>query len=241
MADKDSSAGLLPSTVSQWLPKSGLSAPSEDQVLTDGTVPAVLSEVRPTSYNPALTPRQGEQNPLIASEIRSGFTAETPSSVPAAIPSANSDLATKTASGPTKPTKLEASPTSVPELAPRPAPDSTTSGNPKYILAPPPAATTSVTHNAPLSTDSEKVFSSTIPALNEKGTPASSNLDKEIDLEAGHRSEDSDKQEPETNKQEVDTNIVDWDGPDDPKKPMNWPEKLKWANVAVISSITFLT
>lgn len=93
----------------------------------------------------------------------------------------------------------------------------------------------------PLSTDPEKVSSSTIPALNEKGTPASSNLDREIDIEAGHGSEDSDKQEPEANKQEVDTNIVDWDGPDDPKKPMNWPEKMKWANVAVIAAITFLT
>lgn len=167
--------------------------------------------------------------------------AEAPSSVPDAVPSANSDVVTRTASGPTKPTEPEASPTSVAELAPRPAPDSTTSGSPKNILTPPPAATTAATHNAPLSTDPEKVSSSTFPALKEKGTPPSSNMNNEIDLEAGHRSEDSDKQEPETNKPEVDTNVVDWDGPDDPQKPTNWPEKLKWANVAVIAAITFLT
>lgn len=38
-----------------------------------------------------------------------------------------------------------------------------------------------------------------------------------------------------------DPNIVDWDGPNDPYKAINWPEKRKWANVAIISSITFLT
>lgn len=211
MANRESSAGLLPSTISQWLPKIGSLTPSEDQELTGGTVPTVNTEARPTSYNQTLTSRPREQSPLIASEMRSGFTAEAPSSVPEAIPSAKSDVVTKAASGPTDPTK------------------------------PPPVATTSTSHNAPFSTDPEKVSSSTIPALNEKGTPTSSHLEKEIDLEAGHRSEDSKKQEPETTKQELDTNIVDWDGPDDPQKPVNWPEKLKWANVAVIAAITFLT
>ena len=38
-----------------------------------------------------------------------------------------------------------------------------------------------------------------------------------------------------------DPDVVDWDGADDPRNPMNWPESRKWINVAVISSITFIT
>ena len=66
-------------------------------------------------------------------------------------------------------------------------------------------------------------------------------MEEKIDLEAGHASEDSKKEDPGTTSTEVDPNIVDWDGPDDPKNPVNWSEHLKWANVAVIASITFLT
>ena len=73
---------------------------------------------------------------------------------------------------------------------------------------------------------------------------ASSDLEKETvetDLEAGIRSSSSSKKEEDTQQAGSDPNIVDWDGPDDPANPMNWSEKLKWGNVAVISSITFLT
>jgi multidrug resistance protein len=38
-----------------------------------------------------------------------------------------------------------------------------------------------------------------------------------------------------------DPNVVDWASPEDPEKALNWPAKKKWANIAVISSITFLT
>ena len=38
-----------------------------------------------------------------------------------------------------------------------------------------------------------------------------------------------------------DPNIVDWDGANDPEKAINWTAKRKWANIAIISSITFLT
>ncbi|MCJ1470930.1 hypothetical protein MMC07_009578 [Pseudocyphellaria aurata] len=37
------------------------------------------------------------------------------------------------------------------------------------------------------------------------------------------------------------SNIVTWDGPNDPANPMNWSEALKWGNVAVIAAITFIT
>lgn len=38
-----------------------------------------------------------------------------------------------------------------------------------------------------------------------------------------------------------DPNIVDWDGPDDPQNPQNWPMKKRWGNVAVLSLLTILT
>ncbi|KAL9094448.1 MAG: hypothetical protein Q9165_003298 [Trypethelium subeluteriae] len=38
-----------------------------------------------------------------------------------------------------------------------------------------------------------------------------------------------------------DPNIVDWDGPDDPMNPMNWPAGRRWGMIAVVSAITFLT
>ena len=38
-----------------------------------------------------------------------------------------------------------------------------------------------------------------------------------------------------------DPDIVDWASPDDPAKALNWTAKKKWGNIAVISSITFLT
>ncbi|KAK1983780.1 major facilitator superfamily transporter [Colletotrichum cereale] len=38
-----------------------------------------------------------------------------------------------------------------------------------------------------------------------------------------------------------DPNMIDWDGPDDPENPMNWSMKLKWANVAIISTLTLHT
>ncbi|EXJ62308.1 hypothetical protein A1O7_02742 [Cladophialophora yegresii CBS 114405] len=41
--------------------------------------------------------------------------------------------------------------------------------------------------------------------------------------------------------QTVDPDIVDWDGPDDPENPLNWPSRKKWANIAFLSMITLLT
>ncbi|KAI0592767.1 major facilitator superfamily domain-containing protein [Biscogniauxia sp. FL1348] len=34
---------------------------------------------------------------------------------------------------------------------------------------------------------------------------------------------------------------VDWDGPDDPENPMNWPESRKWMNIVVLSLLTVVT
>ena len=38
-----------------------------------------------------------------------------------------------------------------------------------------------------------------------------------------------------------DENIVDWEGPDDPENPLNWPRGKKWANIVTISIITLIT
>lgn len=38
-----------------------------------------------------------------------------------------------------------------------------------------------------------------------------------------------------------DPDIVDWDGPNDPENPMNWPAARRWGMIAVVSGITFLT
>jgi hypothetical protein len=33
--------------------------------------------------------------------------------------------------------------------------------------------------------------------------------------------------------------LVDWDGPDDPADPMNWPSARKWTTIALVSFSTF--
>ncbi|KAK4162828.1 major facilitator superfamily domain-containing protein [Cladorrhinum sp. PSN259] len=38
-----------------------------------------------------------------------------------------------------------------------------------------------------------------------------------------------------------DPNVVDWDGPNDPENPQNWPMSKKWGNVAVLSILTIIT
>ena len=58
----------------------------------------------------------------------------------------------------------------------------------------------------------------------EKGTP-----DRSESVSSGEEVEDRDP------------NIVDWDGPDDPQNPMNWPFNKKWGSVLLVSAITFLT
>lgn len=41
--------------------------------------------------------------------------------------------------------------------------------------------------------------------------------------------------------EERDPNIVDWDGPDDPNNPQNWPAKKKWSIIAALGAITLIT
>ncbi|KAK4943292.1 hypothetical protein LTR10_017135 [Elasticomyces elasticus] len=39
----------------------------------------------------------------------------------------------------------------------------------------------------------------------------------------------------------TDPNVINWNGPDDPENPLNWPASKKWTNIAFLSAITFLT
>ncbi|OAL53262.1 MFS general substrate transporter [Pyrenochaeta sp. DS3sAY3a] len=38
-----------------------------------------------------------------------------------------------------------------------------------------------------------------------------------------------------------DPNIVDWDGPDDPANPQNWPASKKWGIIAALGAVTLIT
>ncbi|KAK3718324.1 hypothetical protein LTR37_005137 [Vermiconidia calcicola] len=62
--------------------------------------------------------------------------------------------------------------------------------------------------------------------------------------EAGEH--DLEKAEPSTTtdgepEEPRDPNVVDWDGPDDPQNPYNWPASKKWSNIAILSFLTLLT
>jgi hypothetical protein len=40
---------------------------------------------------------------------------------------------------------------------------------------------------------------------------------------------------------ESDPNILDWNGPDDPEKPVNWTGRRKWINGGLLAAMTFVT
>ncbi|PFH51265.1 hypothetical protein AMATHDRAFT_143000 [Amanita thiersii Skay4041] len=42
-------------------------------------------------------------------------------------------------------------------------------------------------------------------------------------------------------KTETDVMVVDWDGPNDPANPKNWPYRRKWAATLIVSSFTFIS
>lgn len=245
LSNKPSPAGLAPSTVSQWLPEQSSSGPSENQTATGGTLPPALAGVESRSLENSLTSGPDEKDPRVATGIASGSAAAVHPSAPKEILSTSPETVSGTAPEVTVSTKPEAVPASASEVAaekaPYVVPQATPSIDPEKVGGPAPEATTSAIAEEGHSTDPEKIPTSSYPPPNGKGSPASSDLEKEIDLEAGHRSEDSNKKKPETTKPDVDPDIVDWDGPEDPQNPVNWSEKLKWANVAVIASITFLT
>ena len=204
------------------------------------TTDGALGEIGPTGLKPALEERLEEKDALAPQEPTE-FLVEAPPQTSRAMLSTNSVEIPKQTSRPTTPTKPEALQASAPKPSPYYLYEEEPSGDAKKVVRPKPETTTSATHEALFGTNAEKVSTSAILVSNEKRTPTSSDLEQEVDLEAGHHSEDFNKKESDTDQIEVDPDLVDWDGPNDPKNPVNWSEKLKWANIAVIASITFLT
>ena len=67
--------------------------------------------------------------------------------------------------------------------------------------------------------------------------------EKPTDIEAnisGTRSRSTDEKEQEKLDEDNDPNIVDWDGPDDPTNPMNWPAWKVKTHIFLVSAITFI-
>ncbi|KAH9880055.1 hypothetical protein J1614_002080 [Plenodomus biglobosus] len=85
-------------------------------------------------------------------------------------------------------------------------------------------------HQVPSHTSAQR------PSINAKRVVSSAN-DEDIERDAGSvKSVEKLEDEPKT-----DSQLVDFDGPDDPEDPMNWKASKKWGMVFLISAITFLT
>ncbi|KAH9844481.1 Major Facilitator Superfamily [Teratosphaeria destructans] len=53
--------------------------------------------------------------------------------------------------------------------------------------------------------------------------------------------EDLEKSQAQATSEERDSNVVDWDGPNDPANPQNWTSSTKWMQIAIQSLLTLLT
>jgi len=55
--------------------------------------------------------------------------------------------------------------------------------------------------------------------------------------------DDVERQQPppeeQQTREEKDPNLVEWDGPDDPENPMNWPTRKKWVSTMALACLTF--
>ncbi|KZF20970.1 MFS general substrate transporter [Xylona heveae TC161] len=63
----------------------------------------------------------------------------------------------------------------------------------------------------------------------------------QLDLESGPESASRAAEDGKPVQQENDPNIIDWDGPDDPEKPMNWPKYRKAGIIATVCMLRFVT
>jgi hypothetical protein len=80
--------------------------------------------------------------------------------------------------------------------------------------------------------------------LSEKRAAESVDENRDIekqDLDAVHDAEITPTKSAELHHVEVDPNIVDFEGPDDPENPLNWSTKRKWINGTFLSILTFIT
>jgi MFS transporter, DHA1 family, multidrug resistance protein len=63
----------------------------------------------------------------------------------------------------------------------------------------------------------------------------------DTDVEKGDQSSDEEKAEQLRRKESKhrDPNLIEWDGPDDPENPMNWPTSKKWIITIALGMMTF--
>ena len=72
--------------------------------------------------------------------------------------------------------------------------------------------------------------------LSSRPSLAGDTKDTAVDVEARTEKHEDPRDEPSR-----DPNIVDFDGPDDPAKAVNWTSKKKWTIISILSVITFIT
>ncbi|RSM00579.1 hypothetical protein CDV31_011745 [Fusarium ambrosium] len=64
----------------------------------------------------------------------------------------------------------------------------------------------------------------------------------ELELENGTSpAATSTEKEEQSGSSQSDVNPIDWDGPDDPEMPSNWPKSKRWINTMAVSTLTLLT
>jgi hypothetical protein len=71
--------------------------------------------------------------------------------------------------------------------------------------------------------------------------PTSTGDEKVSDLELGRTGVTEPQASHTTPAEPIDSNIISWDGLQDPSNPVNWSAGRKWINVIVVSTITFIT
>jgi MFS family permease len=86
-----------------------------------------------------------------------------------------------------------------------------------------------------------KDFGGTDSSIHSKDTdqPDDAAYKHDVEKQPGHDNDVFDTATPE--KASKDPNIVDWDGPDDPANPMNWPSARKFAAIGIVSLISMLS
>ncbi len=88
----------------------------------------------------------------------------------------------------------------------------------------------------------EKAVSAANPALTKKRSGTDDDtLVPEEDVSEGEEGDIEANPGKEEATPENDPNMVDWNGPDDPENPMNWPDKDKWLNIITLSILTLVT
>ncbi|RSL53511.1 putative beta-glucosidase K [Fusarium duplospermum] len=74
------------------------------------------------------------------------------------------------------------------------------------------------------------------------GPPTVMEARTELELENGTLpAATSTEKEEQSGSSQSDTSPIDWDGPDDPEMPLNWPKSKRWINTMAVSTLTLLT